>query len=292
MAAKRSGLGKGLDALIPTTTQFESSRDVESKAGGIQMVALDKIIPNPWQPRLVMDSNELDSLASSIKEHGVIQPLIISVHPEEADLFILIAGERRLRASEIAGLKEVPVIVRDTTEQEKLELALIENVQRENLAPLETAKAYQQLNQDFNLSHDEIAERVGKSRVSITNTLRLLKLPPSIQNALSEEKISEGHARALLTLLNTQAQTAALQTILSQQLNVRQTEELVRKLQGEKKATKPKAEKAPEIKGIEEQLRLALGTKVTLNHGKKGGTITLHYYSDEELNALIERFSE
>ena len=290
--AKRSGLGKGLDALIPTTPQFESSSDVEQKESGVQMVALDKIIPNPWQPRLVMDSNDLDSLASSIKEHGVIQPLIISEHPEEADLYILIAGERRLRASEIAGLREVPVIIRDTTEQEKLELALIENVQRENLAPLETAKAYQQLNQDFNLSHDEIAERVGKSRVSITNTLRLLKLPPSIQDALSEEKISEGHARALLTLLNTQAQAAALQTILKQQLNVRQTEELVRKLQGEKKPTKVKAEKAPEIKGIEEQLRVSLGTKVTLNHGKKGGTITLHYYSDEELNALIERFSE
>ncbi|MBI9048476.1 MAG: ParB/RepB/Spo0J family partition protein [Anaerolineaceae bacterium] len=290
--AKRSGLGKGLDALIPTTPQFESSGNSANTENSIQQIALDKIIPNPWQPRQAMDSDELDSLAASIKEHGVIQPLIVSVHPDEADLYILIAGERRLRASEIANLKEVPVIIRDTTEQEKLELALIENVQRENLAPLDTAKAYQQLNQDFNLSHDEIALRVGKSRVAITNTLRLLKLPPSVQNALSEEKISEGHARTLLTLLNIQAQTAALQTILSHQLSVRQTEELVRKLHGEKKAATPKAEKKPEIKGIEEQLRIALGTKVTLNHGKKGGTITLHYYSDEELNALIERFSE
>ena len=160
------------------------------------------------------------------------------------------------------------------------------------MAPLETARAYLQLNQEFNLSHDEIANRVGKSRVSITNTLRLLKLPPSVQNALSEEKITEGHARALLALLNPQAQTAALQTILSQNLSVRQTEELVRKLQGEKKPTQQKAAKAPELKAIEEQLRNALGTKVSLTHGKNGGTITLHYYSDEELNTLIDRFTE
>ena len=287
--AKRSGLGKGLDALIPTSSSFESYPVPESQ---VTHVALGKIIPNPWQPRQSMVQDELESLAASIREHGVIQPLIISPHPEEPEIYILIAGERRLRASEIAGLKEVPVIIRETSEQEKLELALIENVQRENLAPLETARAYLQLNQEFNLSHDEIATRVGKSRVSITNTLRLLKLPPSVQNALSEEKISEGHARALLALLSPQAQTAALQTILSQGLSVRQTEELVRKLQGEKKPAAQKAAKAPEIKAIEEQLRTALGTKVTLSHGKSGGTITLHYYSDEELNALIDRFTE
>jgi ParB family chromosome partitioning protein len=287
--AKRSGLGKGLEALIPTTPQFESHARGDSN---IMMVAITKIIPNPWQPRHQMNNDELESLAASIREHGIIQPLIISTHPEDDQIYILIAGERRLRAAEIAGLKEVPVILRDTTEQEKLELALIENVQRENLAPLETAKAYLQLNQEFNLSHDEIATRVGKSRVAITNNLRLLKLPPSIQNALSDEKISEGHARVLLALLSPQSQTAALQTILSQHLSVRQSEELVRRLQGEKKAAPIKENKAPEIKEIEDQLRLALGTKVTLKHGKSGGTVTLHYYSDEELNAIIERFSE
>jgi ParB family chromosome partitioning protein len=287
--AKRSGLGKGLEALIPTTPQFESQNITER---GMISIPISKIIANPWQPRQHMNNEELESLAASIQEHGIIQPLIISLHPDDEEIYILIAGERRLRAAEIAGLKEVPVIIRDTTEQEKLELALIENVQRENLAPLETAKAYLQLNQEFNLSHDEIAVRVGKSRVAITNTLRLLKLPPSVQNALNEEKISEGHARVLLALLNPQSQTAALQTILSQQLSVRQTEELVRRLQGEKKAAPVKVNKAPEIKEIEERLRLALGTKVTLNHGKNGGTVILHYYSDEELNAIIERFSE
>ena len=193
-------------------------------------------------------------------------------------------------ASKQAGLKTVPAILRDSNDQERLELALIENVQRADLSPLETAQAYRQLSDEFHLSHSEIAKQVGKSRVSVTNTLRLLNLPPSVLEALAASEISEGHARSLLALSSTQAQAAALQTILDKGLNVRQTEELVRKLGGEKPAQKPKPEPVPEIKALEERLRSSLGTKVNLKHGSKGGTITIHYYSNEELDGLLQRF--
>jgi ParB family chromosome partitioning protein len=232
----------------------------------------------------------MSELATSIEEHGILQPLIIT-HGKLSDQYELIAGERRLLAAKQAGLKTVPVILRDSSEQERLELALIENVQRADLSPLETAKAYRQLSDEFNLSHGEIAKRVGKSRVTITNTMRLLNLPPSVQDALAKGKISEGHARALLALGSTQAQAAALQTVLDKELNVRQTEELVRRLSGEKPPKKPKTQPSPEVKEIEERLRSSLGTRVRLKHGKKGGTITIHYYSDEELEDLIQRFS-
>lgn len=287
---KRPGLGKGLDALIPQVDPTSPPASAES-TGGILEVPINAIAPNPRQPRDNFDTTELAELATSIQAHGILQPLIIT-QSDIPNQYTLIAGERRLMAAEQAGLKTVPVIVRDSSEQERLELALIENVQRADLSPLETAHAYQQLADEFNLSHGEIARRVGKSRVAITNTLRLLKLPPSVQEALAEGKISEGHARALLSLSSKQAQAAALQTVLDKGLNVRQTEELVRRLSGEKPAQKAKPEPSPEIKEIEEQLRSSLGTRVRLKHGKKGGTITIHYYSDEELDDLIQRFSK
>ena len=285
---KRPGLGKGLDALIPQTESAPPQVSSES-SGGVREIPVNAIMPNPRQPRSVFNDLELAELAASIEEHGVIQPLIISPG-ETPQQFILIAGERRLMASKKAGLKTVPAILRDSSEQDRLELALIENVQRADLSPLETAKAYRQLADEFNLSHGEIAKRVGKSRVSVTNTLRLLNLPPSVLEALSAGKISEGHARALLALPNAKAQAAALQTVLEKNLSVRQTEELVRKLGGEKPVQKPKPEPLPEIKALEERLRSNLGTKVNLKHGKKGGTITIHYYSDEELDGLLQRF--
>ena len=170
-------------------------------------------------------------------------------------------------------------------------MALIENVQRANLSPLETAEAYRLLADEFGLSHNNIADRVGKSRVSITNTMRLLNLPPSVQGALAERKISEGHARALLALPTSQAQAAALQTILEKSLSVRQTEDLVRKLSGEKPPRKSQPAPIPEVLAIEERLRASLGTRVNLKHGRKGGSITIHYYSDEELETLIERLA-
>ena len=289
---KRPGLGKGLDALIPKieepSYQF-STVATDGTPHGVRETPINNINPNPRQPRLNFDTDELSELAASIQEHGIIQPLIIT-HDKDSDQYILIAGERRLMAAKQAGLRSVPTILRDSSEQERLELALIENVQRADLSPLETAGAYLQLSNEFNLSHKEIAKRVGKSRVSVTNTMRLLNLPPSVLEALSTGKISEGHARALLALPSIQAQAAALKTILDKGLNVRQTEELVRKLSGEKPVQKPKPEPNPEIKELEERLRSSLGTKVNLKHGRKGGTITIHYYSNEELDSLLQRF--
>ncbi len=281
----RRGLGKGLDALIPGDFWPKPS-------GGAQQVPIIAIAPNPSQPRSEINDEGLEELAKSIIEHGILQPLILSKSASD-NQYTLIAGERRLRAAEIAGLESVPAIIRDVTEQERLEISLIENIQRENLTPLEAALAYQQLNDEFNLSHEEISVRVGKSRTAITNTLRLLKLPDDVQISLHSRKISEGHARALLGLPSKKSQIAVLQTILKNDLNVRQTEDLIRKFSGHK----PKADKrgkavSPEVKSLEDQLRTLLGTKVTLNHGKKGGTVVIHYYSEEELDALIDRFKK
>ena len=283
--SKRTGLGRGLDALLPPS---ESALSSALPAGGITPIPVANISPNPRQPRARFDPVELAELAASIKEHGVIQPLIVA-HGAGQHEFILIAGERRLLAARAAGLDEVPAIIRDASEQQLVELALVENVQRADLSPLEAAEAFRQLNEEFNLSHEEIASRVGKSRTAVTNTLRLLKLPPAVQQALAENQITEGHARALLALPTTQAQTAALERIIGASLNVRQTEELVRKLSGQKPEPKPKRARSPEFLDLEERLRGRLGTRVTLNPRRKGGTLIIHYYSDEELNAIVDQ---
>jgi ParB family chromosome partitioning protein len=206
-------------------------------------------------------------------------------------MYTLIAGERRLRAAKIAGLEKVPIIIRTVSEQQRLTQALIENIQRADLSPLETARGFRRLIDEFNLTHETLADQVGKSRVTVTNTLRLLNLPAEAQEALAASRISEGHARALLGLPTPQAQLSALHTVLSQQLNVRQTEELVRKLTGIKPRSLPPVEVDPHFQELEERLRVKLGTRVTLRSGKKGGTITIHYYSDEELNGLIEKLT-
>lgn len=284
--AHKPGLGKGLNALIPSTPAPES----QGSESGPLKVPIHKIIPNPRQPRHTIQQEGLKELADSIREHGVIQPLIVT-HEPQTDQYILIAGERRLNASMLAGLDTVPVVERRATEQERLEIALIENVQRADLTPLETAQAYHELNNEFSLSHEVIATRVGKSRVSITNTIRLLKLPETVRQALAEEKISEGHARALLGLTSAQAQAATMETILKQGLSVRQTEQLVRKLNGIKPPSKPTKAAAPEITAIEERLRDRLGTKVNVRHGKKGGSVIIHYYSNEELETIVSHIS-
>ena len=276
---KRSGLGKGLDALIPTT-------DSQIPEGGVTQIPITNIVPNPRQPRARFDPDELEELAVSIREHGVIQPLIVT-QTESAGQYTLIAGERRLMAAQMAEMRAVPAIIRGASDQQLIELALVENVQRADLGPLETAEAYRQLTEDFNLSHDDISNRVGKSRVTVTNTLRLLNLPDNVKESLVAGKISEGHARALLALPTEQAQTTALQSILKNDLNVRQTEELIRKLSGEKPKKQPVPIPNPEIKALEERLRQHLGTRVTLNQRGKGGTLTFHYYSDEELDTLL-----
>jgi ParB family transcriptional regulator, chromosome partitioning protein len=278
----RRGLGKGLDALIPGEFQTEP-------AGSSQLIPVDQIFPNPSQPRTEMDDANLEELANSIREHGVIQPLILT-HDESSDNYTLIAGERRLRAAKLAGLESVPAVVRQASDLERLELALVENIQRENLSPLESAHAYLKLQEEFGLTQDQVAERVSKSRVAVTNTIRLLKLPEEVQKALREERISEGHARTLLGLTSPQAQLAALQTILRNEMNVRQAEELVRKLSGIKpKIAINKPSKSAEAKSLEARLREQLGTKVSINETCDGGTIVIHYYSEEELESILNQ---
>jgi ParB family chromosome partitioning protein len=278
---RKSGLGRGLDALIPLEEPLPTS-------GGIRQIPIERITPNPRQPRVRNDEVELNELTTSIREHGVLQPLLIT-RGAETERYILIAGERRLLAARKAGLETVPAIVREATEQQLVELALVENVQRADLSPLEAAEAYRQLSEDFSMSHEEIANRVGKNRVTVTNTLRLLKLPPEAQQAVSDGLISEGHARALLALPTVEGQVAVLHTIIRRELNVRQAEELVRKLSGERPKRSLRSAPLPETLALEERLRDSLGTRVSLNRHRKGGTLVIHFYSDEELDALIDR---
>ncbi len=280
--AKR-GLGRGLDALIPTND--------DSQLGGPVELLASQIARNPRQPRTRLDPQELADLAASIREHGVIQPVIVS-QTDDPHHYVLIAGERRLEATKLAGLPTIPAIVRaPTSDQHLLELALIENIQRSDLSPLEAASAYKHLADDFNLSHEEVAKRVGKQRATVTNTIRLLKLPPKAQEALAAGLILEGHARALLALPNAQAILAAMSTIIGKQLNVRQAEELARQLTGHKpaKPARNKTRKTAEVAALENSLRDSLGTRVSINRGRKGGAIVIHFYSDEDLNALADK---
>lgn len=281
--AKRTGLGKGLDALIPAGQSVPSS-----EGGGVAQIAVDLIQRNPRQPREKFDIEELENLAASIREHGVIQPLIVS--PGKNGIYILIAGERRLQASRKAGLKTVPAVIRHATDQQLLELALIENVQRADLNAIEEAEAYQNLAKEFKMSHETIAERVGKSRVAVTNTLRLLDASAAVKQALVDGRITEGHARAMLSL-SAKAQEALLNQILNLDLSVRSTEVLARKYTGQKPATKRRSASSPDVNDIERRLRSSLGTKVALKHGKKGGTVTIYYYSNEELDSLLEKLT-
>lgn len=281
---KRTGLGKGLDALIPVGEAKPSSG-----GGGVTQITIDLIQRNPRQPREKFDIEELESLAASIREHGVIQPLIVS--PGKNGVYILIAGERRLQASRKAGLKTVPVVIRQATDQQLLELAIIENVQRADLNPIEEAEAYMHLAREFKFSHEKIAERVGKSRVAVTNTMRLLDASAAVKQALVDGRITEGHARAMLALSSAKAQEALLNQVVNLDLSVRQTEALAGKYSGKKTPSGKRANKSADVSDVERRLRAGLGTKVTLKHGKKGGTVTIYYYSDEELDSLLEKLT-
>jgi ParB family chromosome partitioning protein len=284
--AQRKGLGKGLDALIPTGKPVGSPT---ASGGGVQQVAVELIQRNPRQPRIRFNEEELNELAASIREHGVIQPLIVA--PNTNGSFVLIAGERRLQASQRAGLRTVPVVTRQANNQELLELALIENVQRADLNSMEEAEAYRQLVEDFGLSHESVAKRVGKSRVTVTNTLRLLGLADMVKQALVDGTITEGHARALLALSTQKAQASALQTVLNLSLSVRQTEELTRKLGGHKLIKAKKPHRSADVNDVEKRLQKSLGTKVALKYSKRGGTVTIYYYSDEELDSLLDKLT-
>lgn len=281
--AKKSGLGRGLDALIPGWEETS----VSSPGDKVVQVPIANISPNPHQPRKQFNPEALEDLANSIREHGIIQPLIL-IPAEEANHYTLIAGERRLRAAKIAELSEVPAIVRSATEQQQLEFAIIENVQREDLNPLERARAYQSLLDGFSLTHEDIAKRVAKSRVSVTNSLRLLNLPPVAQKALLDSEISEGHARALLGLPNDRSIESALDSVVSLNLNVRQTEALVNKLVGKSPRSTSPTPRSPEIEDLENKLRQYFHTKVNLTKGTHGGTISIAFYSDEELNNILD----
>lgn len=285
--APKPGLGRGLGALIPGANEIEASR------AGVVEIAVTDIRANPRQPRLVrsQEALQLEELAASIKEHGVIQPLIVTRTEGPGAPYTLVAGERRWRAAQLAGLARVPAIIKEVTPQEMLEIALVENIQRNDLSPLEEAAAFQQLINEFGLTPDAVAERVGKSRVAIYNTLRLLKLPGQIQAALMQGEISEGHARALLSLSSAVDQLAVLNEIKAHDLNVRQTEELIRRLNSPK-TTEKKAQRDQRWQGAKEhesRLREALGTKVALMRSRKGGRIIIEFYSEEEFEAIYEK---
>jgi ParB family chromosome partitioning protein len=271
-----------------------SAANQPASTSAILMVSVSSILPNPRQPRSKLSSDGLAELAASIREHGIIQPLIVTRAPGHAS-YQLIAGERRWRAAQLAGLSEVPVIVKETTPQQHLELALVENLQRADLNALEEAEAYQALMQEFGLSQQEVAERVGKSRVAVANSVRLLRLPAPVKALLVEGSLSEGHARALLALEDDETLMRAAEQVIARDLTVRQTEELARRLAAVALsgavAADPEPETPPDAhtRHLEEAFRAALGTKVALTRGRRGGRIVISFYSDEELQAIYER---
>jgi ParB family chromosome partitioning protein len=274
---RHSALGRGLSSLIPQRSQQVSTTEIP----------LSRIRPNPRQPRQRMDVAELEALATSVREHGVLQPILVT---ETIDGYQLVAGERRFRASQMAGLERIPAVVRQLADREQLELALVENLQRADLGPLEEAHAYRSLVTEFELTHEQIAQRVGRAKSTIANTLRLLELDPAVQALLSDRQVSEGHARAIAGLpVEQQARVAT--TVAAQQFSVRQTEELVRRLREPRPAAAAVAPARldPDLERVEEDLRRRLGTKVTLARSRKGGRIIIEFYSDEELAQLYDR---
>lgn len=277
--ARKQALGRGLDALIPAGPEIRP---------GVLELPIEAIAPNPRQPRTQFLDSELEDLTDSIRQHGILQPLLVIATD---DGYQLIAGQRRLMAAKKAGLSAVPAVVREASPQASLEMALVENLQRSDLNALEAAEGYRQLIEDFDLTHDEVAARLGKSRSRVTNSLRLLKLSAAVRKALTTGKITEGHARALVSLPLAQQQASALKVIVSRDLNVRQTEQLVRQMsQDSSPRTKSRVKIVdPHMADLAKRLEGALGTKVDLRQTKQGGQVIIYYYSDEELNAIADR---
>jgi ParB family chromosome partitioning protein len=282
MTDKRPALGRGLSALIPdapASSPGERALDVDS----------DLLRPNTLQPRTTMDDGKIEELARSIRSHGIIQPIVVR---KVEGGYEIVAGERRWRASQRAGLLKVPVVVRDIPEDQRLAVALIENIQRENLNPIEEAVAYRRLADDYQLTQDQIAEAVGKDRSSVANFLRLLRLPEEVRGHVSSGTLSMGHARAILGLPDAAAQELIARYIVSKGLSVRETEALV------KKATTPPTEEAPpppkdvHDRAAEERLRFSLGTRVTITRRRKGGRIEVEFTSEDELQRLYEKFTD
>jgi len=274
-----TGLGRGLSALIPQRPTAVVA-PVE--------IPLSRIEPNPYQPRDIMDEAALADLAASIAEHGVLQPVLVT---ETIDGYRLVAGERRVRASRLAGLERIPAIVRQLAEHDQLELALVENIQREDLDALEEARAYRQLIDDFAYTQERLAQRMGKARSTIANSLRLLDLDRAVQDAMAAGSITEGHGRAIAGLpVDRQARILAI--VVARELSVRQTEELVRRLRSDPAPAATSTPAKPvdvELERVEADLRQALGTKVSIARSRRGGRIVIEYYSDEELTRLFDR---
>ena len=295
MAAKgtKKGLGKGIDSLIPVkeVNEINSSKNErkisEKVEKGITMVKINQVEPNRNQPRKVFDEDALIELSDSIKQFGIIQPLVVQ---KKDDYYEIIAGERRWRAAKQAELKEVPVIIKDYSEQEVVEIALIENIQREDLNPIEEAMAYKRLLTEFNLKQDQLAERVSKSRTAVTNSMRLLKLSDEVQQMVIENLISSGHARALLAIEDKKLQVQLATRIMDEKLSVRETEKLVKDIKNPKKEQPKKEIKNSFIyEDLEERMKSVIGTKVHVNHKPNGkGKIEIEYYSDTELERIFE----
>ena len=298
LSKKNDALGKGIRSLLQNididlkNTAGTLKTEIAEQKVGTQRVSLDLIEVNPNQPRKDFDETALSELAASIKLHNIIQPLTVSIMP--GGKYRLIAGERRFRASKIAGLKDIPVYIREANADQLLELALLENLQRENLNAIEIALSYKRLMEDLDYTQEKVAERMGKERSTVTNYIRLLKLPPDIQVAVRNGIISMGHARALINVDMVDKQLFIFSEIKNKQLSVRQTEDLVRKMYTGDTAVKPsvKAGLSPSFKKIEDNLASTFGTKVKLLHSKKGnGSISFDYYSLEELNGLLDKLN-
>lgn len=292
MAVKKNGLGKGLDSLIVNKQGTAKKADHKSDESGV-MVNINKVEPNREQPRKNFDEDALMELSDSIKQFGVLSPLLVQ---DKGTYYEIIAGERRWRAAKMAGLKEVPVIIRNLTDQEIVEISLIENIQREDLNPIEEALAYKRLLEEFHLKQDEVAERVSKSRTAVTNSMRLLKLDERVQQMIIDEMITTGHARAILSITDKDKQYEFAQRIFDEKLSVRDVEKEVKRMQKEKKADKNKENDLdPKLQAIytdlEEQLKGIFGTKVSINaKDKKKGKIEIEYYSQDELDRIINLF--
>ena len=295
MPIKKKGLGKGLDSLIPDNKSMKSvtsEKTVESKEdaaakSGVQVMKINEVEPNRDQPRKNFDEDALLELSDSIKQFGVLQPLLVR---KRKDYYEIIAGERRWRAAKLAGVKEVPVIEKEYTAQEILEIGLIENIQRENLNPIEEAIAYKRLLEEFNLKQDEVAERVSKSRTAVTNSMRLLKLSDKVQQMIIDDMISTGHARALLAIDDPELQYTLANKIFDEKLSVRETEKLVKEIKNPKKPKEKKPVANSFIyQDLEEKMKSVFGTKVSIaSKGKGKGKIEIEYYSDDELEHLFD----
>ena len=291
MAVKRGGLGKGLDSLIPDKKVNKEStvekKKEETVKNGEQMIKVSMIEPNREQPRRMFEEDSLLELADSIKQFGVLQPILVQ---KKSDYYEIIAGERRWRAAKLAGIKEVPVIVREFTEQQAVEIALIENIQRENLNPIEEAMAFKRLLEEFSLKQDEVAERVSKSRTAVTNSMRLLKLDQRVQQMIIDDMISTGHARTLLAIEDGKQQYILANKIFDEKLSVRETEKLIKELKNPKKEkVKPVIENDFIYRDSEEKLKSKMGTKVNVNNKANGkGRIEIEYYSEKEFERIFD----